>query len=44
MDRHVPLEGAQNFRDTGGYETASGASRALADAVPHRLARRCDAG
>ena len=26
MDRHVPLEGAQNFRDTGGYETASGAS------------------
>ncbi len=26
MDRHVPLEGAQNFRDTGGYATASGAS------------------
>ena len=26
MDRHVPLEGAQNFRDVGGYGTASGAS------------------
>ena len=26
MDRHVPLEGAQNFRDIGGYATASGAS------------------
>ena len=26
MDRHVPLEGAQNFRDAGGYATTSGAS------------------
>lgn len=25
-DRHVPLEGARNFRDAGGYLTASGAS------------------
>ncbi len=26
MDRHIPLEGAQNFRDLGGYTTASGGS------------------
>ncbi len=26
MDRHIPLEGAQNFRDLGGYQTASGAA------------------
>jgi protein-tyrosine phosphatase len=26
LDRHVPLEGAQNFRDLGGYTTNSGRS------------------
>ena len=26
MERHLPLEGAQNFRDLGGYATGSGAT------------------
>ena len=53
MDRHVPLEGAQNFRDVGGYATASGASvrrgvlfrsGSLADLTPGDIGRLGDLG
>ena len=53
MDRHVTLEGAQNFRDAGGYATASGAhvrrgvlfrSGSLADLTPGDVARLGDLG
>ena len=53
MDRHVPLEGAQNFRDAGGYATTSGASvrwrtlfrtGSLADVTPADIATLHDLG